>query len=38
VINADDLAVGDDETSIESAVKIICDELVREAIIPDYCI
>jgi bifunctional enzyme CysN/CysC len=38
VINADDLAVGDDETSIESAVKIICDQLVREAIIPDYCI
>jgi bifunctional enzyme CysN/CysC len=38
VVNADDLAVGEDETSIQSAVKSVCDQLVRESIIPDYSI
>jgi bifunctional enzyme CysN/CysC len=37
VVNADDLAAGED-ASVESAVKAVCDQLVREAIIPDYSI
>jgi bifunctional enzyme CysN/CysC len=38
VVNADDLVSGDNALSLESAVRAICDQLVREAIIPDYSI
>jgi hypothetical protein len=38
VVNADALVVGEDETSVEAAVQVIYDQLVRDAIIPDYSI
>ena len=37
VVNADELAAGEN-ASLDASVKAICDQLVREAIIPDYSI
>jgi bifunctional enzyme CysN/CysC len=38
VVNADELAPGEEARLLDSAVRTICDQLIRESIIPDYSI
>jgi bifunctional enzyme CysN/CysC len=38
VVDTDSLGIGADALSMESAVKAICDQLIKDAIIPDYSI